>query len=137
MSNLRKEFNQGQEVWLDIDKANYSKVEVVFQTPNKLFTTVKNIENREWEVMTDRLSPMLTSQQQIYLSDEMYTPIHYKGMIVEQPFFEGKGNHSVAQLEALCEQYKEYVHQQQIIKQNCMKHIVELKFGVEFPQNEA
>jgi hypothetical protein len=137
MSNLRKEFNQGQEVWLDIDKANYSKVEVVFQTPNKLFTTVKNIENREWEVMTDRLSPMLTSQQQIYLSDEMYTPIHYKGMIVEQPFFEGKGNHSVAQLEALCEQYKEYVHQQQIIKHNCMKHIVELKFGVAFPQNDA
>ena len=68
----------------------------------------------------------------VYMSDEMYTPIHYKGMIVKQPHFEGKGNHSVAQLEAICEQYKEYAHQQAVIKQNCMKHIVELKFGVEF-----
>lgn len=79
----------------------------------------------------------LKTEHLVYMSDEMYTPIHYKGMIVEQPFFEGKGNHSVAQLEAICEQFKEYVHQQQIIKQNCMKHIVELKFGVEFSQNEA
>jgi hypothetical protein len=71
-----------------------------------------------------------------YLSDDMYIPIHYKGVVVKQPFFEGKGNHSVAQLEAICEQFKEYLHQQAIIKQNCMKHIVELKFGVEFPQND-
>jgi hypothetical protein len=68
----------------------------------------------------------------VYMSDEMYNPIHYKGMIVRQPNFEGKGNHSVAQLEAICEQYKDYAHQQSIIKDNCMKHIVELKFGVEF-----
>jgi len=73
----------------------------------------------------------------VYMSDEMYTPIYYKGMIVKKPFFEGKGNHSVAQLEAICEQFEEYVHQQQIIKQNCMKHIVELKFGVVFPENET
>ena len=70
-----------------------------------------------------------------YLSDDMYLPIHYKGMVVKQPFFEGKGNHSVAQLEAICEQFKEYVHQQQVIKQNCMQHIVELKFGVVFKQD--
>lgn len=63
--------------------------------------------------------------------------IWYKGMIVKQPFFEGKGNHSVAKLEEICKQFKEYCHQQAIIKQNCMKHIVELKFGVEFPQHEA
>lgn len=68
----------------------------------------------------------------VYLSDEMYIPISYKGMVVKQPFFEGKGNHSVAELEEICEQFKEYVHQQQVIKQNCMRHIVELKFGVTF-----
>lgn len=72
----------------------------------------------------------LTKEQEQYLSDDMYLPIHYKGIKVEQPFFEGKGNHSVDQLELICEQFKEYVHQQQVIKQNCMKHIVELKFGV-------
>jgi hypothetical protein len=73
----------------------------------------------------------LKTEHLVYMADEMYTPFHYKGMMVEQPFFEGKGNHSVKQLEDICEQYKEYVHQQQIIKQNFMKHIVELKFKVD------
>jgi hypothetical protein len=68
----------------------------------------------------------------VYMSDEMYTPIHYKGMVVKQPYFEGRGNHSVAELETICEQFKEYVHQQQVIKQGCMKAVVNLKFGVEF-----
>lgn len=74
----------------------------------------------------------LTKEQEMFMTDEMYTPIHYKGIMVEQPFFKGQGEHSVRELELLCEQFKEYIHQQQIIKQNCMKHIVELKFGVEF-----
>jgi hypothetical protein len=74
----------------------------------------------------------LQEEHLTYLSDDMYLPIHYKGMKVEQPFYSGDGNHSVVELEAICRQYKEYVHQQQIIKQNCMKHIVELKFDVEF-----
>lgn len=71
-----------------------------------------------------------------FLDDSMYTPIHYKGIIVKQPFFEGKGNHSVAQLEHICEQFMEYCHQQAVIKQNCMKRVVELKFGVEFPEQD-
>lgn len=74
----------------------------------------------------------LKGEHLVYLSDEMYLPIQYKGMVVKEPFFEGKGNHSVAQLEAICEQYEKYAHQQAVIKQNCMKHIIELKFGVEF-----
>jgi hypothetical protein len=73
-----------------------------------------------------------TKEHLVYMSDEMYTPIHYKGMILKEPFFEGKGNHSVAKLEEICEQFKNYCHQQAVIKQGCMKHIVELKFGVEF-----
>lgn len=80
--------------------------------------------------------PKLEQEHLGYMTDEMYTPISYKGRIVEQPFFEGKGMHSVAKLEEICEQFKEYYHQQQIIKQNCMKHVVELKFGVEFPKTE-
>jgi hypothetical protein len=72
----------------------------------------------------------LKEEHLVYMSDEMYTPIYYKGIIVKQPFFEGKGNHSVAELENICEQFKDYVHQQQIIKQNCMKYIVKLKFGI-------
>jgi hypothetical protein len=76
----------------------------------------------------------LTTAQMQYMSDDMYLPIHYKGMKVEQPFYSGDGNHSVAQLEAICRQYKEYSHQQAVIKQVCMKHIVELKYGVEFKE---
>jgi hypothetical protein len=79
----------------------------------------------------------LKTEHLVYMSDEMYTPIHYKGMIIQQPFFEGKGIHSVKKLEEICEQLYEYIHQQQIIKQNCMKHIIELKFDVEFPPNES
>ena len=72
----------------------------------------------------------------VFMDDAMYTPIHYKGIIVKEPIFVGKGNHSVAKLEEICEQFKEYCHQQAIIKQNCMKQIVELKFGVEFSESE-
>ena len=64
-----------------------------------------------------------------YLTDDMYLPIHYKGIIVEQPFYSGNGNHSVNELEKICNQFKEYCHQQTVIKQNCMNHIVELKFN--------
>lgn len=71
----------------------------------------------------------LTEEQKMYLSDEMYLPIYYKSFVAKQPHYKGKGNHSVEQLEKICEQFKEYVHQQQIIKQNCMTHIVELKFN--------
>jgi hypothetical protein len=78
----------------------------------------------------------LETEHLVYMSDEMYTPIHYKGFKAEQPFFEGKGNHSVKQLEEICEQFKEYVHQQQIIKQSCMKIIVQLKFGITFQEME-
>ncbi len=59
----------------------------------------------------------------------MYLPVHYVGMVVDEPHFKGRGYHSVAQLEDICAQYREYFHQQAIIKQNCKKHLVELKFN--------
>lgn len=78
----------------------------------------------------------LKTEHLIFMDDQMYLPISYKFQMVEQPFYEGPGNHSVAQLEAICEQFKEYVHQQQVIKQNCMKHIVELKFDVKLKDDK-
>jgi len=71
----------------------------------------------------------LTEEMSVYRLDEMYTPISYQGKQIMQPHFNGRGNHSVKELEDICEQFQEYVHQQQIIKQNCMKHVIELKFG--------
>ncbi len=78
----------------------------------------------------------LENDHMVYFSDEMYTPIHYKGHMVKEPFFQGNGCHSVSELEKICQEYKEFCHQQAIIKQNCMKHIIELKFGVEFPKDD-
>lgn len=76
----------------------------------------------------------LTKEQSQYMSDDMYLPIQYKGIKVDQPVYRGDGNHSAYELQIICRQFQEYVHQQQVIKQNCMKHIVELKFGVVFDQ---
>ena len=48
----------GQIVWLDYDLSNKSKVEVVEQTPQRLFTVVKAPDsNYTWSVMTYRLMP--------------------------------------------------------------------------------
>lgn len=76
----------------------------------------------------------LTKAQEQYLSDDMYLPIHYRGIKVEQPFYSGDGNHSVSELQEICKQFKEYCHQQAVIKHNCMKHLVEIKYGVEFKE---
>jgi hypothetical protein len=46
-------------------------------------------------------------------------PEHYSP--VSEPIFTGKGNHSVLQLEAICEQYKEFVHQQRIKEQTILR----------------
>jgi hypothetical protein len=90
------------------------------------------------ETRWDKNKPKkLQTEHLVYMSDDMYLPIHYKGYKVEQPYYSGDGNLSVNELQKLCNQFTEYTHQQAVIKQNCMKHIFELKFGVEFPQNEA
>lgn len=47
----------GQLVCLDKGFTNQSIVEVVSQTPNRLFTTVKS-DDVQWQVMTYRLSLM-------------------------------------------------------------------------------
>lgn len=47
----------GQLVELDKDFANSSIVEVVLQTPMRLYTRVKAPNGYEWDVMTNRLTP--------------------------------------------------------------------------------
>lgn len=76
----------------------------------------------------------LKEEHLVYMSDDMYLPIHYKGYKVDEPFYKGDGQHSVKELEEICKKFTEYVHQQKVIKQNCMKHIIELKFDVKLPE---
>lgn len=47
----------GQSVRLDKDFRNSSIVEVVSQTPRRLYTRVKAPNGYEWDVMTNRLTP--------------------------------------------------------------------------------
>lgn len=65
----------------------------------------------------------------IYFNDETYLPISYTEELATEPFYKGDGEHSVKELEEICKQFKQYVHQQKIIKQNCQKIIVDLKFN--------
>ena len=44
----------GDQVLLDSSFNNSSIVEVISQTPNRMFTRIKD-ENSDWEVMTNRL----------------------------------------------------------------------------------
>jgi hypothetical protein len=60
-----------------------------------------------------------------FKQEEMYLPIGYRP--IDLPIFTGPGNHSVRQLEEICAQFAAYCHQQQIIKQNCMEIIIELR----------
>ena len=54
-------------------------------------------------------------------SDQYILPDQYTA--VPQPYYKGAGNHSIQQLEQLCEQFTEYCHQQAIIKQELIKEI--------------
>ena len=51
-------FKKGEKVRLDKEFANTLIVEVVRQTPNKMFTTVKSDDGDEWQTMTSRLEKL-------------------------------------------------------------------------------
>jgi hypothetical protein len=90
-----------------------------------------DINNGIWdnEVQYIWLNETMTTEEQSYMDDLMYLPIQYHGIMEQQPFYKGDGNLSVHELQVLCNKYKEYVHQQQIIKQNVMRHLIEVKFS--------
>ncbi len=53
-----------------------------------------------------------------------YLPSHYK--VVTEPNFKGKGIHNVLELEELLENYKEFAHQQNIIKHEMHRELLEI-----------
>lgn len=131
----KEEVEQGRSSaykYLDLDFNNKTKMKLTDKMKEHINEKFKYLSQETLDRLQEEeeFPQNLTEEQELYLTDEMYLPIHYKGMIVKEPFFEGKGNHSVAQLEAICEQFQEYCHQQSVIKHNCMKHIVELKFSI-------
>lgn len=54
-------------------------------------------------------------------SDKFILPDHY--MPVPEPVYRGDGQHSVTELQQIIRQYKEYCHQQALIKQALIKDI--------------
>ncbi len=67
-----------------------------------------------------------------HLDDRTYLPLSYLKFEVSEPIFKGKGEHYVKELEQICEQYKEYCHQQRVIKQHLKQHLIESKFDIHF-----
>ena len=66
----------------------------------------------------------------VYFDNAMFLPIQYHNNIVTEPSFDGIGNHSVKKLEEICIQYQEYCHQQLIIKNNVIKHLLDSKYNL-------
>jgi hypothetical protein len=71
-----------------------------------------------------------------------YMPEHYTE--ASEPFFRGKGDHNVLELEQICEEYKEYAHQADIAFYSCSRkadsltrELSELRDKVEFYRNDT
>lgn len=84
----------------------------------------------------DNNKRFITEEQSVFMTDEMYIPIYFKGVVVSKPVYNRSDLHTIEELEQICEQFNVYIQQQQIVKQNCMKHLVELKFGISLPNYE-
>lgn len=57
-------------------------------------------------------------------SDQFILPDHYKA--IKEPHYKGDGEHSIKELQELCNQFKEYCHQQALIKQELINEIKSL-----------
>jgi len=53
-------------------------------------------------------------------------PSPLMGEEIKTPFYKGKGEHSVKELEQICTDYEEYRYQQQLIKQDLLKSLIEV-----------
>ena len=59
------------------------------------------------------------NQKKLFIRTSEFLPTHYKE--VGEPFYSGRGNHTVSQLEDICDQYKELVHQLRIRENSIIK----------------
>jgi hypothetical protein len=57
------------------------------------------------------------------LDDRALLPKKIYPNLAKQPFFKGEGMHGVRELETVCKEFKEYCHQQAIIKQELLKRL--------------
>jgi len=57
----------------------------------------------------------LKNFQTNFILENDLLPEHYEK--IDEPVYKGSGNHSVRELEKICKQYQEFVHQQRIREQ--------------------
>jgi len=69
-------------------------------------------KKRGIENLDDRV--LLSKEIYVLLSKEIYPSL------AKQPFYKGDGMHGVTELQDLCKQFKEYCHQQALIKQELL-----------------
>jgi hypothetical protein len=72
----------------------------------------------------------LSEVQEVFMDDIMYLPIQYHNNVIDQPYFQGRGQLNVTQLENLCEKFMEYTHQQAVIKQGLKQIVISQMFNI-------
>lgn len=55
------------------------------------------------------------------IKESTLLPEHYR--MIDEPFYEGKGNHNVIVLEKICEQQKEVIHLLRIREQSLLEQL--------------
>jgi hypothetical protein len=85
------------------------------------------VDTRLLKSEIQRMWLMESIKDSAYLDELMYLPIQYHRNVATKPNYKGRGEHSVKELEEICNQFEEYIHQQSIIKQRCMEIISESK----------
>lgn len=57
------------------------------------------------------------------LDDRVLLNIKIYPFLAKQPFYKGDGMHGCTELQEICKQFKEYCHQQALIKQELLKRL--------------
>jgi hypothetical protein len=118
--------------WESLD--NSTKLELTkrygYMPPNEVNWSVEYlVGTRLLKTEIKHMWVMESIKDSAYLDELMYLPIQYHRNVATKPNYKGRGEHSVKELEEICNQFEEYIHQQSIIKQRCMEIISELKFN--------
>ena len=82
-----------------------------------------DLSNESFQYRTEKL---IEFQNKLAQALQIDIPEHYKELVVSEPFYRGDGEHSIKELQNICTQFKEYCHQQALVKQELISYINKL-----------
>lgn len=119
MKNLSEEVKKELSEYYDLDNSN---VIILEEAPHTNHLFCKRGKYADFYETSSHIHVFPKDDYMKLFDDKLYLPSHYTP--VSQPYFQGKGNHNIKELENMLEQYHEYAHQQQIIKQKVIKKLI-------------